>query len=189
MRSAVLSAAQCRCRRTPDHGFASTTEGFVDEHLSGAARRTVSGVGDLWGGEERTGARGSPSPQAADRREAMRRRRVQRRCERHRSRPRDGSTAAKSACKADRPSRSPHRIPPVAPRNGLKCPLEFHFSRRRCRVLSTAPRRTEDRRMRRRSGRSSTAATRRPARRPASARRCCARRGERRLAATPACGH
>src|SRR5262245_28998386 len=32
MRSAVLSAAQCRCQRTPGHGFASTTEVFVEAH-------------------------------------------------------------------------------------------------------------------------------------------------------------
>src|SRR5687768_5028618 len=113
---ALLSAAQCRCRRTPDHGFADTTVACVDEHLSVAARWAVSGVGDLWGGEKRSSTRGSPDPQGPDRREAMMQWRVQRRCERHRSRPCDASIAAQSACKADRHSRSPYRVPLTAPR-------------------------------------------------------------------------
>jgi hypothetical protein len=41
MSSVLLGAAQCRCRRTPDPGFASTTEVFVDEHRGRAARRAV----------------------------------------------------------------------------------------------------------------------------------------------------
>ena len=116
VRARLLSAAQCRCRRTPAHGFAGTTEVLVDEHLGGAARWAVSGGGDLWGGEKRSGTRGSPAPQATDRREAMKRRRVQRRCERHRSRPCPLSIAAQSALSADRDSRSPPRVPPTAPR-------------------------------------------------------------------------
>src|SRR5882672_4853007 len=32
MSLALLSAASCRCRRTPTHGFTSSTEVFVDKH-------------------------------------------------------------------------------------------------------------------------------------------------------------
>ena len=113
---ALLSAAQCRCRRTPTHGFARYTDVFIDEYLGSAARWAVSDGGDLWGGEKRSDARGSPGPQEPDRREAMKQWRVQRRCERHRSRPCDASTTAKSARSADRHSMSPHRVPPAAPR-------------------------------------------------------------------------
>src|SRR5215207_8092583 len=73
---ALLSAAQCRCRRTPTHGFASGNKVFVDEYHGGGARWAVSGWGDLWGGEKRSSARGSPDPKGPDRREAMKRRRV-----------------------------------------------------------------------------------------------------------------
>ena len=129
-RGHALCAARrrrCRCRRTPDHGFASSTEVFVDEDLSGAARWAVPGGGDLWGGEKRSDARGSPAPQAADRREAMKRRRVQRRCERHRSRPCGASIAAKSARSADRHSRSHHRVPPAAPLNRHRTSLQLRI--------------------------------------------------------------
>src|SRR5688572_15831678 len=42
---ALLSAAQCRCRRTPDHGFASTTVACIEEH-----HERCSAVGGIWGG-------------------------------------------------------------------------------------------------------------------------------------------
>jgi hypothetical protein len=65
MRLALLSAASCRCRRTPTHGFASSTELFVDEYLDGAARRAVPGAGDFWGGEERSSAVGTRAARAS----------------------------------------------------------------------------------------------------------------------------
>ncbi len=67
--------------------------------------------------QKRSDARGSPAPQATDRREAMKQWRVQRRCERHRSRPCGASIAAQSARSADRDSRSRYRVPPAAPRS------------------------------------------------------------------------
>jgi hypothetical protein len=47
---------RCRCRRTPDHGFAGTSAACLDQHLGGAARWAVSGVGDLWGGDNEVAA-------------------------------------------------------------------------------------------------------------------------------------
>ena len=113
----------CRCRRTPAHGFARCTGVFVDVGVGGAARWAVPGGGDLWDGGKRSGTRGSPDPKGPDRREAMRQWRVQRRCERHRSRPCGASIAAKSAQCADRHSRSPCRVLPTAP---LDNALAFH---------------------------------------------------------------
>src|SRR5688572_17664705 len=62
---ALLSAAQCRCRRTPGHGFASTTVVFVGEHNE---RRAGPGAVPRWG-------ESGPARSAVERGEVRRRRR------------------------------------------------------------------------------------------------------------------
>ncbi len=49
----------------PTHGFASTTEACVDEHLGGAARWAVPGGGRLVGRRGAQRHRGSPRPEGA----------------------------------------------------------------------------------------------------------------------------
>jgi len=67
-RGHALCAARrriCRCRRTPAHGFAGTSEVFIDENPGRAARWAVPGGGDLWGGEKRSIAVGARTARAS----------------------------------------------------------------------------------------------------------------------------
>ena len=68
MRSALLGAAYVAAGAHPPPALPAPPWHAPANTTSTAARWAVPGGGDLWGGEKRSGARGSPAPQATDRR-------------------------------------------------------------------------------------------------------------------------
>jgi len=108
----------------PWHASSNTT--------SLAARRAVPGAGDLWRGEKRSSARGSPTPQAADRRG--------RREVRSAFSAADGGTAAALAMRASQRSRPARPTATVGARPGHRPTRRADVSREWRRIgINTAP--------------------------------------------------